>query len=73
MNEIRYRIAELLFEDCLEADYNMGCREGEYVAHLVMVRHLTALKDNSSAAHAKGLDLAIKHIQSRLENGELNG
>ncbi len=66
LDRFTYWIADLLFSKHLEADYQMGQREGARITYLVMAAQLTRLKaDAPKYAHA-GLDLAIKEIEGRI-------
>jgi hypothetical protein len=63
--EFRYWLADLIFSRELDEDYNLGCREGERVARLVMAEHLRRVKTSAPKSAQAGLELAINEIKGR--------
>lgn len=62
-NELKYRIADFLFEGELDDAYDMGIREGWHRRKLSLYAELKILKNNSTKAQAVGLDAAIKWLE----------
>lgn len=66
LDRITYSIANLLFSKHLDADYEMGLREGARVNQLVMASQIRRLMAGSPKYAQAGLEIALKDIEGRI-------
>lgn len=66
LDRISYRIADLFFAKHLEADYEMGLREGSRVTYMVMAAQIRRMMPDAPKNAQPGLNLALKMIEERI-------
>lgn len=66
INQLTYWLANLLFGKHLDADYEMGLREGARVNQLVMASQIRRLMADSPKYAQAGLEVALKDIEGRI-------